>query len=59
MPVKYDRYEPVDNTIKTTPRQGIDATAQELKQSKEPENKIKTEPKKRKCQMFYEKRGRS
>jgi predicted CXXCH cytochrome family protein len=32
---KYDRYEPVFNFIRTTPRPGVDATADELKLSRE------------------------
>ncbi len=35
--VKYDRYEPVINPIKTTPRKGRDATGEELMLSREKE----------------------
>lgn len=33
--VQYDRYEPVDTIMKTTPREGVDATVEELKLSRE------------------------
>jgi hypothetical protein len=35
--VKYDRYDPVENMIKTTPRPGKDATPEELRLSRERE----------------------
>ncbi|MFC1672367.1 hypothetical protein ACFL01_04460, partial [Planctomycetota bacterium] len=34
VPVKYDRYEPVKNTMKTTPRKGKDATKAELEEGR-------------------------
>ncbi len=34
LPVMYDRYEPVENTMRTTPREGRDATPEELKVSR-------------------------
>lgn len=34
IPVKYDRYKPVEILMKTTPRQGKDATTEELKLSR-------------------------
>lgn len=34
-PVSYDRYEPVFNTLKVTPREGVDATPEELERAKE------------------------
>jgi len=37
--VGYDRYEPVFNALKTTPREGREATEEELKKAKERELK--------------------
>jgi predicted CXXCH cytochrome family protein len=39
MLVGYDRYEPVFNALKTTPREGVDATEEELKKSRERDQK--------------------
>lgn len=34
IPVAYDRYDPEENAMKTTPREGRDATAEELRRSR-------------------------
>jgi predicted CXXCH cytochrome family protein len=39
VPVQYDRYEPVVNAMKTSPREGRDATPEELKLSRERDRK--------------------
>lgn len=41
--VKYDRYAPVFNTLKTTPRPGADASEEDLRLSKEQDMKKKEE----------------
>ncbi len=46
--VKYDRYEPAENTMKTTPKKGRDATPEELELSRQRDTKgIEGEPPKK------------
>lgn len=49
VPVKYDRYKPVETSMKTTPRLGRDATPEELRLSRERDMKeLQMEPKENK-----------
>lgn len=57
VPVKYDRYEPVEIFMKTTPRLGKDATPEELRLSRVREMmELQTEPKENKEKQEREKK---
>jgi predicted CXXCH cytochrome family protein len=57
VPVKYDRYNPVEISMKTSPRLGRDATPEELRLSREREMKeLQTDPKENKEKQEGEKK---